>query len=36
MPIIASFIQGKIVDHIDRAKVTPLRKDSATDNSVNQ
>ncbi|MEH6556614.1 MAG: 2-oxoacid:acceptor oxidoreductase subunit alpha [Oceanicoccus sp.] len=36
MPITAAFIQGKIVNHIDRAKVTPLHKDSAADNSANQ
>jgi 2-oxoglutarate ferredoxin oxidoreductase subunit alpha len=35
MPITASFIQGKIVDYMDRAKVTPLRKDSANDNTAN-
>jgi len=35
MPVTAKFIQGKIVDHIDRAKVTPLRADSATNTSVN-
>lgn len=35
MPITASFIQGKIVGYMDRAKVTPLRKDSANDNTAN-